>query len=133
MSESVTPRRRATPPRRRRVVTWVAASVAVLLLTVTVGGFLVYRHLDGNITELDTSDLLGTDRPEAYVPTENVPHRPLNILLLGSDTREGQGMRSAGRPPVCRTPRSSCTSPRTGSGRTASACRVTRWSSVRRA
>ena len=54
VSESVTPRRRATPPRRRRVVTWVAASVAVLLLAVTVGGFLAYRHLDGNITELDT-------------------------------------------------------------------------------
>ena len=99
VSESVTPRRRATPPRRRRVVTWVAASVAVLLLAVTVGGFLAYRHLDGNITELDTSDLLGTDRPEAYVPAENVAHRPLNILLLGSDTREGQGMRIGGETP----------------------------------
>lgn len=64
-------------------------SVTVVLLVVLTGGFFVYRHLDGNITSLDVAGALGSDRPTEIVK-DNVPHKPLNILLLGSDTRQGQ-------------------------------------------
>jgi LCP family protein required for cell wall assembly len=80
---------RRETPRKHRVLKTVAISLAVVMVAVLTGGFLVYRHLEGNITAIDTTDLLGTDRPDAVVP-QDAEHKPLNILLLGSDTREGQ-------------------------------------------
>jgi LCP family protein required for cell wall assembly len=64
-------------------------SVTLVLLIVLTGGFIAYRHLEGNITSLNVSQVLGKDRPSEIVK-DNVPHKPLNILLLGSDTRQGQ-------------------------------------------
>ncbi len=90
-------RHRAAPP-RRRVWQTVVGAVAALSAVVAGGTFFAYRHLDGNITALDTSKALGTDRPEAF-EAEGVPHDPLNILLLGSDTREGQGNHIGGETP----------------------------------
>ncbi len=89
--------RRATP-RKHRVVKTAAISLVVVMVAVLTGGFLVYQHLEGNITALDTTDVLGDDRPEAVVP-EGVEHKPLNILLLGSDTREGQNGNIGGETP----------------------------------
>lgn len=89
----------AKGPRRHRVWKIVLATVLVLVLVVVVGGFLVYEHLNGNITSLDTTKALGTDRPSAYVPKTPVPHQPLNILLLGSDTRQGKGNHIGGQTP----------------------------------
>ncbi len=71
------------------------ASALVILLTV---GFFAYRHLEGNITSMDVEDALGTDRPDVVV-ADNAPRRPLNVLLLGSDTREGQGNNIGGETP----------------------------------
>ncbi len=75
---------------RRRTVRAVTITAAVMALVVLLGGWAVYGQLSGNITALDTADVLGTDRPEAF-SDESEPTDPLNILLLGSDTREGQG------------------------------------------
>jgi LCP family protein required for cell wall assembly len=61
-----------------------------MALVLLIGGWAVYGQLSGNITALDTDDVLGTDRPKAFTD-ESEPTDPLNILLLGSDTREGQG------------------------------------------
>ncbi len=84
-----TPRHREQVP-RHRVLRAVAISVASALVVVLAGGFFVYRHLEGNITSMDVEDALGDDRPdEQLVPDEEA--KPLNVLLLGSDTREGQG------------------------------------------
>jgi LCP family protein required for cell wall assembly len=68
-------------------VTLVAAAMALVVL---LGGWAVYGQLSDNITALDTAEVLGTDRPRAFTD-ESEPKDPLNILLLGSDTREGQG------------------------------------------
>lgn len=76
----------------------VAISVAAVLVVALTAGFFVYRHLEGNITTLDIEDALGTDRPEKVIK-EQEPHQPLNILLLGSDTREGQGNQIGGETP----------------------------------
>jgi LCP family protein required for cell wall assembly len=73
---------------RRKIGRALAVVTAVLMVLVSVGGYLTYRHLDGNITALDTSAALGDDRPTAATSTKNT--KPLNILLLGSDSRAGQ-------------------------------------------
>ncbi len=74
---------------KHRVLKAVSISVALVLLVVLTGGFFVYRHLDRNITSIDITGALGNDRP-TEITKSGQPHKPLNILLLGSDTREGQ-------------------------------------------
>ena len=96
MSHAVGRHRDVRP--RRRTFKIVGAAVLSVALVLSLGAFMVYRHLDGNITALDTSDLLGNDRPEAFTPA-HVDHKPLNILLIGSDTREGQGNNIGGETP----------------------------------
>ena len=94
---SMTPRHRHEV-RKHRAVKAAAISVSVVLVAVLTGGFLVYRHLEGNITPLDVEKALGSERPSEIVPTDQ-PHKPLNILLLGSDSREGQAARIGGETP----------------------------------
>jgi LCP family protein required for cell wall assembly len=69
------------------VLRWVALGAAVLLLVGVVGGYLVYRHLERNIATISETGL--GHRP-AKVVKQHVDQQPLNILLLGSDTRDGQ-------------------------------------------
>ena len=65
---------------------------ALLAFSVT-GVATAYTKLQGNIQSADVTDLLGTDRPTAAVaPDPNDPNagRALNILLMGSDIRDGE-------------------------------------------
>jgi LCP family protein required for cell wall assembly len=91
------PRHRDEVP-RHRVVRAVVVSLASVLVVALTAGFFVYRHLEGNITSMDVEDALGSDRPSEIID-EDVEHKPLNILLLGSDTREGQGNNIGGETP----------------------------------
>ena len=70
------------PPRGWRRARWVIAAVLVTGL-VTLG--VAYANLSGNIDTIDLLDSIGTDRPTPVV------EGPLNILVMGSDTREGIG------------------------------------------
>jgi LCP family protein required for cell wall assembly len=85
-------------PRRHRVLRTVALSLAVVLVVLLTSGFFIYRHLDKNITSMPIDELLGSNRP-AEVVKANAPNKPLNILLLGSDTRKGQGGGIGGETP----------------------------------
>jgi LCP family protein required for cell wall assembly len=76
----------------------IAIAVAVVVVVVGAGGWLVYRHLDKNITSLNVTGALGPDRPTEIVKPD-APDKPLNILLLGSDTREGKGNHIGGETP----------------------------------
>jgi LCP family protein required for cell wall assembly len=80
------------------VIKTVALVLAGVLVVVAVGGFLAYRHLENNITTIDTHRGLGTDRPDPVEPVE-ADRPPLNLLLLGSDTREGQTGHIGGETP----------------------------------
>jgi LCP family protein required for cell wall assembly len=80
---------------RKRAVRAASLTAVVVTLSVIFAGLFVYRHLEGNITALDTEDALGTDRPDKVVD-QGEPLDPLNILLLGSDTREGLGNSAIG-------------------------------------
>src|SRR5690349_1565236 len=70
---------------KRHVVRTIGLSMAMVLLVLATGGYAVYRHLEGNITAFDMDGVL-TNRPDEI----DKPRKPLNILLLGSDTRAGQ-------------------------------------------
>lgn len=70
----------------------------MVTLAVVFGGLFVYQKLSGNITGVDTEALLGDDRPDKEV-VEAEELEPLNILLLGSDEREGQAANIGGESP----------------------------------
>jgi len=63
---------------------WVAGGLAVLLVVVVTGAYLVYRHLNGNLHQVNVSGLLGRQPVDLHPQAEN-------ILVIGSDTRFGQG------------------------------------------
>ena len=75
----------STPGRAGRWRRW-AATTAVSVLVLVVGGtaFAAWR-LNANIIKVDVSQGIGTDRPDSG------PGEAVNILLIGSDTREGTG------------------------------------------
>ena len=96
MSETPTD---AHPVRKHRVLKALGICVAVVLVGVLVSGFLAYRHLDGNISSLDVTEQLGTDRPTEMPQEKGEPNKPLNVLLIGSDTRSGAGNKMGGATP----------------------------------
>jgi LCP family protein required for cell wall assembly len=79
------PRHKDKPSRRRKILKWVAIVLSIVVLTVATAGLVAYKKLEGNITAV-TPDL-GTDRPAK--PKVEGPKEPLNVLILGSDNRDG--------------------------------------------
>lgn len=69
---------------KRRIFTWSVVTLSVLVLATAGAGYLYYRHLNNN---LDKDDLnLGDQKLGRSEPNAD-GQRPLNILLLGSDSR----------------------------------------------
>ncbi len=91
-----------TPPtpgprsRWRRAALAITLSFALLLGLAGVGGLLVYRHLASNITSDNSAAAdLGRPTPSATASasatqTGQALLPPMNILVMGSDTRQGQ-------------------------------------------
>ncbi|MDX3578596.1 MULTISPECIES: LCP family protein [unclassified Streptomyces] len=81
--------------RRRRWLRYGAAAGAVAVLGVGVAGWAVYVKLDGNITPDDAAAAelarYAKERPTSLVKDAQ------NILLIGSDTRSGDGNEKYGR------------------------------------
>ncbi len=84
-------RHRAETPRRRRLIRLGVVVATSLALVVGIGVSLVYRKLDGNLEVVDTDALIGDDRPDAATG----PRKPLNVLLIGSDSRTGTDVEGA--------------------------------------
>ena len=59
--------------------------ISVLVLVLASAFVIVYKKLEGNINAMPLN--LGNDRPAK--PAVEGPKQPLNVLVLGSDTREG--------------------------------------------
>ncbi|POX39706.1 transcriptional regulator [Streptomyces sp. Ru73] len=73
--------------RGRRVLRWTAGIAALLVLGTAGAGYLYYEHLNGNLRKgaLDLGDGgLKKPEPNAFGQT------PMNILLLGSDSRNSK-------------------------------------------
>ncbi|MEV7779042.1 LCP family protein [Kitasatospora sp. NPDC088351] len=77
----------SSSPRRRRIVRTAVGLAAVLVLSVAGAGAWFYHRLDTNITTFDAGGV-ATERPPAPVPVTPGASVPVNILLLGSDTRD---------------------------------------------
>lgn len=93
----VAPRRKhsATGPaharelRQHGAVRTVGLAMTAVLAFAGVGGATAAVTLAGNITAVDANEALGDDRPEKVVPDDPNAGAPLNIVLMGSDSREG--------------------------------------------
>jgi LCP family protein required for cell wall assembly len=82
---AVPPSRRRPKPkqsRRKKALIWTAGSVGFVLVTVSVGGYALYEHFNNNINTVDTGTI-GTDSATS--------DGPVNILVIGTDSRVGLG------------------------------------------
>lgn len=84
-SRAEEPRRKDNPSRRRRIIKRVVIGVSILVLVLSSALVVAYKKLEGNINVMPID--LGDDRPET-VAVEG-PKQPLNVLVLGSDNRDG--------------------------------------------
>ncbi|MCX5382078.1 LCP family protein [Streptomyces sp. NBC_00083] len=76
--------RRRRSKRKHRIVKWTAIALALLILGTAGAGYLYYQHLNGNIRKGDRS-AGGSDAKKAAPNAQG--QTPLNILLIGSDSR----------------------------------------------
>ncbi|GAA2497586.1 LCP family protein [Streptomyces longisporus] len=72
------------PRRGRRVLRWSATTLSVLILGTAGAGYLYYQHLNGNIQKGERSS--GDAKAQKTAPNA-AGQTPLNILLIGSDSR----------------------------------------------
>lgn len=104
VSEPPAPRR----GRAARIVAGLAALAVIATALVGAGMEFLYGRLQGNITSLDVSGVLGR-APNTTVTDEAGNYQPLTILLMGSDTREGQPDARYGDPSIHSNARSDTT------------------------
>ncbi|MFI0903618.1 LCP family protein [Streptomyces sioyaensis] len=79
-----TGRRRKGPTRRRRIMTITLCTLVSVVLLGGAGLGYVYFKLNGNLKGVDINSALGHDRPK------NVDDGSMNILVMGSDSRQGK-------------------------------------------
>ncbi|GHG41590.1 LCP family protein [Streptomyces zaomyceticus] len=77
-------RRRAKKAGKRKVLRWVAITLSVLILGTAGAGYLYYEHLNGNIRG---GSRAGGDSGVKKAAPNALGDTPLNILLIGSDSR----------------------------------------------
>lgn len=82
------PKRKAKTRKRHTVAKVLVASVVVLGMVTGLGTIWLYRHLNGNLNVLDPTAQM-SNRPDK-VEVEG-PKEPLNILVMGSDSRDCEG------------------------------------------
>ncbi len=82
------PKRRGRVKKKHTVGYVVLASLVTLALVTGLSIVFLYRHLNGNLNVEDVTSALG-DRPEKVV--DEGPQEPLNVLVMGSDSRDCEG------------------------------------------
>jgi len=97
-------RSRQLPGRKHRVLRWSATTLAVLILGTAGAGYLYYEHLNGNIQKGKRS---GGDSKARKSEPNAAGQTPMNILLIGSDSRNsdanvalGGSKDNRGNPPL---------------------------------
>ena len=85
----VAPKRRGRKKKRRAALTVLMSTAVVLALVVGLGGVYFYRHINDNLDVVELDGQL-TDRPDK-VDVNTGPQEPVNILVMGSDSRDGAG------------------------------------------
>jgi len=74
------------PRRGKRVLRWTALGLSMLILGTAGAGYLYYEHLNGKLTRKP----LNLGGKQLRHGTDAVGRSPVNILLLGSDSRGSQ-------------------------------------------
>ena len=87
-TDAPAPKRKAKAKRKHTVGQVMLVSSVVLALVTALGVVFLYRHLNGNLNVTDVTAALGDDRPEKVYKGNG---EPLNILVMGDDTRTGEG------------------------------------------
>ena len=74
-----------------RVALAVGSVLTVLATVLSGAGWLTLTKLTSNISTIDVTNDLGSARPTKVAPSKAETFEPLNILVMGTDTRTGQG------------------------------------------
>jgi len=81
-----------------RIVLTIASALILVTTVVGAGVSVVMGQLQGNITAVDITEVLGStgpsggqQQPVTAIDAETGTFTPINIVLMGSDTREGKG------------------------------------------
>jgi LCP family protein required for cell wall assembly len=82
-------RHRGRADAKHKVVRVASVVLATLVVVAGLSAVYTYRHLNENLTVLDVTAQLGDDRPEKEAVEG--PREPLNVLVMGSDSRDGEG------------------------------------------
>lgn len=87
--------RHARRPESHRLLRGTTLALTAVLAFGVTGAATAYTQLQGNIRSADVTDLLGPDRPTPSATGTPDPDDPnagqaLNILLIGSDVRDGE-------------------------------------------
>ncbi len=86
----LSPHRHASRARGRRGLRAVAYTIAAILGFGSIGGYVYVQSALDQIETKDVTVLLGQDRPEPPPPpADGAKGEPVNILLMGSDSRVG--------------------------------------------
>ncbi|WGL51885.1 LCP family protein [Nocardioides sp. BP30] len=86
---SIAGKRRAKARTRHTVLKVLVSTVVALALVTGLSAAYLYRHLNGNLHVYDAGkDIIG-DQPTALAVAG--PKKPLNILVMGSDSRDCSG------------------------------------------
>ena len=84
-----------------KVLTMVLAGAILAATLVGAGVNLLLGRLEGNITAVDVSEEIGspsqTPEPIAVIDEVTGTYAPLNVVLMGSDTRAGKDNRGYGK------------------------------------
>jgi LCP family protein required for cell wall assembly len=81
------------------VLSKVGTAALGLVLFAGTGGVLAYSDIQGNVDRQDISALLGGDRPNGAgqaAPIDAKAGKPLNLLVMGSDSRAGANNDNSG-------------------------------------
>lgn len=76
--------KRGKKSRKRRVFRWIAITLSLLILGTATAGYLYYQHLNSNIRSSGRS---GGESGVKKAAPNAAGETPINILLLGSDSR----------------------------------------------
>lgn len=90
MSSTVTPHgRHSARDSRRRLGRRAGIAVLAVVLFLVSGACIALWDLQHQVNRVDVSSMLGTDRPTRASTTDSYKGQAVNILVLGSDSRQG--------------------------------------------